>query len=245
MAEIYSRTHTITCYESDANQRLRPTAMLDMMQEAAGVNATTLGFGYDELKDSNTAWVLSRMHVKFNQTPLWREDVTLKTWHKGISKLFYLRDFTLSDKEGNNLVAATTSWLIIDMNTRRLVRNTALANLTDGVEGHAIEEPAEKVVLPLDIEPEYVSKHKVKWSEIDSNGHVNNVKYVTWAIDAVELDDNKNYALKELVVNYDAEVMPGDEVKIYRVRQEVEQGIEYFIIGRVGDRQNFCVKLVF
>ena len=245
MAETYSKDFTITCYEADANQRLRPTALLDMMQEAAGVNATTLGFGYDELKETNTAWVLSRMHVKFDHMPMWRENVTLKTWHKGISKLFYLRDFIMNDKDGNRIIAATTSWLIIDMNTRRLVRNAALSNIADGAEGHAIEEPADKVVLPLDIEPEYTYKHKVKWSEIDSNGHVNNVKYVTWAIDCVDYEDNRSLPLKELTVNYDAEVMPGDEVKMYRVRQETEQGLVYFIVGRVGDRQNFSVKLLF
>lgn len=246
MAEIYSKKHTITCYEADANQVMRPTAMLDMMQEAANVNATALGFGYDELISSNTAWVLSRTHVKFNKLPLWRQEVNLKTWHKGVAKLFYLRDFVLSDQEGNTLVTATTSWLIIDMNTRRLVRNSDLATSTDKCHKEdAIAEPADKVVIPVDIEPELARKHRVTWSEIDTMGHVNNVKYVVWAIDAVKIEDVKERHLKELLINYDAEVMPGDEVKIYRVRQETEEGVVYYIIGKVGDKQNFSVKLIF
>lgn len=243
MDKTFSKDYTITCYEADANQFMRPTAMLDMMQEAANVNASTLGFGYDEMINSNTAWVLSRIHVKFNNTPKWREEVNLKTWHKGVSKLFYLRDFILSDKEGNPLVLATTSWLIIDMNTRRLVRNSDLA-LSDTAM-HAIETPADKVVVPVDIEPELVRKHPVTWSEIDTNGHVNNVKYAVWAIDAVKFEDIKEKPLKELLINYDAEVMPGDVVKISRVRQETEDGIVYYITGKVSDKQNFSVKLVF
>ena len=243
MDKTFSKNYTITCYEADANQFMRPTAMLDMMQEAANVNASTLGFGYDEMINSNTAWVLSRIHVKFNNTPKWREEVNLKTWHKGVSKLFYLRDFILSDKEGNPLVLATTSWLIIDMNTRRLVRNSDLA-LSDTAM-HAIETPADKVVVPVDIEPELVRKHPVTWSEIDTNGHVNNVKYAVWAIDAVKFEDIKEKPLKELLINYDAEVMPGDVVKISRVRQETEDGIVYYITGKVSDKQNFSVKLVF
>ena len=243
MDKTFSKNYTITCYEADANQFMRPTAMLDMMQEAANVNASTLGFGYDEMINSNTAWVLSRIHVKFNNTPKWREEVNLKTWHKGVSKLFYLRDFILSDKEGNPLILATTSWLIIDMNTRRLVRNSDLA-LSDTAM-HAIETPADKVVVPVDIEPELVRKHPVTWSEIDTNGHVNNVKYAVWAIDAVKFEDIKEKPLKELLINYDAEVMPGDVVKISRVRQETEEGIVYYITGKVSDKQNFSVKLVF
>ena len=243
MSKIFSKNYTITCYEADANQFMRPTAMLDLMQEAANVNASTLGFGYDEMINSNTAWVLSRIHVKFNNTPKWRDEVNLKTWHKGVSKLFYLRDFILSDKEGNPMILATTSWLIIDMNTRRLVRNSDLA-LSDTAM-HAIETPADKVVIPVDVEPELVRKHPVTWSEIDTNGHVNNVKYAVWAIDAVKPEDIKERPLKELLINYDAEVMPGDVVKISRVRQETEDGIIYYITGKVSDKQNFSVKLLF
>ena len=243
MSKTFSKDYTITCYEADANQLMRPTAMLDLMQEAANANASTLGFGYDEMINSNTAWVLSRIHVKFMNTPKWREEVNLKTWHKGVSKLFYLSDFILSDKAGNPMVLATTSWLIIDMNTRRLVRNSDLA-LSDTAM-HAIETPADKVVLPVDIEPELVRKHPVTWSEIDTNGHVNNVKYAVWAIDAVKAEDIKERPLKELLINYDAEVMPGDIVKISRVRQETEEGVVYYITGKVADKQNFAVKLLF
>lgn len=243
MSKILSQDHTITCYEADANQLMRPTAMLDLMQEAANVNASTLGFGYDEMINSNTAWVLSRTHVKFIDTPKWRQEVNLKTWHKGVSKLFHLRDFILSDKEGNPMVLATTSWLIIDMNTRRLVRNSDLALSDTAMD--AIEAPADKVVIPVDIEPELVRKHPVTWSEVDTNGHVNNVKYVVWAIDAVKTEDVQERPLKELLINYDAEVMPGDTVKISRVRQDTEDGVAYYITGKVADKQNFAVKLVF
>ena len=243
MNKTFSKDYTITCYEADANQLMRPTAMLDLMQEAANVNATTLGFGYDEMINSNTAWVLSRTHVKFINTPKWRQEVNLKTWHKGVSKLFHLRDFILSDMDGNPMVLATTSWLIIDMNTRRLVRNNDLALSDTAMD--AIETPADKVVIPVDIEPELVRKHPITWSEIDTNGHVNNVKYAVWAIDAVKAEDIKERPLKELLINYDAEVMPGDVVKISRVRQETEEGIVYYITGKVADKQNFSVKLVF
>ena len=243
MSKTFSKDYTITCYEADANKLMRPTAMLDIMQEAANVNATTLGFGYDEMISNNTAWVLSRINVKFINTPKWRDEVNLKTWHKGISKLFYLRDFILSDKEGNPMILATTSWLIIDMNTRRLVRNSDLALSDTAMD--AIATPADKVVIPVDIEPELVRKHPVTWSEIDTNGHVNNVKYVVWAIDAVEQETIKEKPLKELLVNYDAEVMPGDLVKIYRMKQVTNEGTAYYIIGKVGDKQNFSVKLVF
>lgn len=40
-------------------------------------------------------------------------------------------------------------------------------------------------------------------------------------------------------------MMPGDTVKIFRTRQETEEGLVYYITGKVGDKQNFSVKLTF
>ena len=246
MAEKYVENYTIACYEADANQALKPTAMLDWMQEIAGRDATRLGFGYDNLMETQTAWVLSRTHVRFHQYPKWREQVKLHTWHKGAFKVLYLRDFLLTDEAGDPLVSATTSWLIIDMNTRRMVRNPELASSPETcVFEHAIEEPADKIVLPAEAEPELAGTHQVVWSDIDTMAHVNNVKYVCWALDAVSQDILQANPLKELIVNYDAEVLMGEEVQLYRVIQPLDEGFAVYIQGRVEDKPKFCLKLVF
>ena len=127
MKKKYTEERVVSCYEADSNHNFRPTAMLDLMQEAAGRDASVLGFGYDEMISENTAWVLSRTRVCFHKCPKWRDSVVLKTWHKGANRIFYLRDFLLESPEGELLISATTSWLIIDLATRRMVRNTTLA----------------------------------------------------------------------------------------------------------------------
>lgn len=246
MAKKYAENYTVACYEADANQVLKPTAMLDWMQEIAGRDATRLGFGYDHLKDVHTAWVLSRTHVRFHQYPKWRDKVTLQTWHKGALKVLYLRDFLLSDEAGVPLMSATTSWLIIDMNTRRMVRNPELASSPETcVFEHAIEEPADKIVFPTDIEPKLAATHKVVWSDIDTMAHVNNVKYVCWALDAVNRSILQEHPLKEIVVNYDAEVLLGEEVELYRITQPTNDGLNVYVQGRVEGKPRFCVKMIF
>lgn len=246
MKEKYSEKHMISCYEADANMNLRPTALLDWMQEAAGRNAADLGFGYEEMISGNTAWVLSRIRVNFHNYPKWRESVTLKTWHKGANRIFYLRDFILENLDGEKLVSATTSWLIIDLASRRMVRDKNLAENFDNSEmGFAIEEQAEKVVLPKDTEPELVHTHKVVWSDIDTNGHVNNVKYVVWAMDVLDYELANGRPLKELLVNYDSEVMPGQDVELYRARCVEEDDIVRYVVGKVAGKVCFSVKMVF
>ena len=117
---------TIPCYETDASWRLKPASFMDLAQEAAGQHAVYLGFGYDDLIKTNTAWILSRVNIHFIDTPKWREEVTLTTWHKGLDRLFFLRDFIMTDKDGRERVKATTSWLVLNLETRRLVRDPKL-----------------------------------------------------------------------------------------------------------------------
>lgn len=246
MAGKYLQNYTISCYEADANQLMKPTAMLDWMQEVAGRDATRLGFGYNDLCKNNTAWVLSRTHVCFHKYPKWRDSVNLKTWHKGAFKVLYLRDFQLLDETGEKLVSATTSWLVIDMNTRRMVRNQDLAdNPEKCVFEHAIEQPADKIVLPAGVEPVLAGTHKTVWSDIDNMGHVNNVKYVCWALDAIDEGVLRERLLKEILVNYDAEVLLGETVELYSIKQESEGELVYYMQGVVDGKSKFSVKLVF
>ena len=246
MKKKYTEERVVSCYEADSNHNFRPTAMLDLMQEAAGRDASVLGFGYDEMISENTAWVLSRTRVCFHKCPKWRDSVVLKTWHKGANRIFYLRDFLLESPEGELLISATTSWLIIDLATRRMVRNTTLAENFDNSEmGDAIEEQAGKVMLPKGLEPELVHTHKVVWSDIDTNGHVNNVKYAVWALDAVDYDILKGKSLKEMLINYDTEVMRDQTVELYRVVAQEEESTVVYIVGKVEGKSCFSIKMNF
>ena len=96
----------IPCYDTDARANLRPSAFMDFAQEIAYWAASELGFGYDTLHVHHTAWVLTRMHIHFEEPLKWRDNVTLYTWHKGASGLFYLRDFDLRDSSGKSRVKA-------------------------------------------------------------------------------------------------------------------------------------------
>ena len=246
MKKKYTEERVVSCYEADSNHNFRPTAMIDLMQEAAGRDASVLGFGYDEMISENTAWVLSRTRVCFHKCPKWRDSVVLKTWHKGANRIFYLRDFLLESPEGELLISATTSWLIIDLATRRMVRNTTLAENFDNSEmGDAIEEQAGKVMLPKGLEPELVHTHKVVWSDIDTNGHVNNVKYAVWALDAVDYDILKEKSLKEMLINYDTEVMRDQTVELYRVVAQEEESTVVYIVGKVEGKSCFSIKMNF
>ena len=241
----YTEKHTIPCYDTDAAWRLKPTSFMNMAQEAAGRHAVHLGFGYDDLIKTNTAWILSRVHVEFIDTPKWRENITLNTWHKGLNRLFFLRDFVLTDDEGKERVKATTSWLVLNLETRRLVRDPKLIEEGTVCTENALETPADKVQMPKDAELELVRTHHVSYSDIDTNGHTNNAMYMQWSMNSVGYDITSSRPVKEFTINFNHETKAGDHVEIYRAAVEKEDGLHVYVEGKVDGQSSYCVEIVF
>ena len=241
----YTQKINIPCYDTDASWRLKPASFMNYAQEAAGNHAVYLGFGYDDLIASNTAWILSRVHVEFPDAPRWRDEITLTTWHKGLNRLFFLRDFVLTDNEGREKVKATTSWLVLNLETRRLVRDPKLMEDGTVCTENVIETPADKVQMPKDVEAEHVMDHVVAYSDVDMNAHANNAMYMQWAMDAVDYAIASARPVKEFTINFNHETKASDVVSIYKARVEMENGLHVFVEGKVADQSAFCVEIVF
>lgn len=248
MVEKYSAIKRIPSFDVDMSSTLKPASFLNYAQEAANIHADTIGVGFDSMQVTRKAWVLARMHVIFHKLPKWRDNVNMQSWHKGANGFQFFRDFVMFDKEGSEkLVSATTSWLVIDIDTRRLSKYAELADDEERCikEDVIVEQPA-KITMPRGVEPQFVMSHAVNYSDLDMIGHVNNVKYTEWAMNSIELDVVNNKHLKELVINFNNEVKAGDTVELYRFCETAEDGsLVYYIEGRVGDKSSFIEKLVF
>ena len=236
----------VPCYDTDASFYLKPAAFMDMAQEIAYWAAQELGFGYDDLHVHHVAWVLSRMHFHFENPPKWRDNVTLYTWHKGADGLFYLRDFFLRDAEGNRLVTCTSSWVVIDERTRRLVRPEELQDkLSTGDVDDAIAERAPKVAMPRCAEPEPAGEHTVVYSDVDIIGHTNNARYMVWAMDCIDYETVSGKRVRDAYINFNKETTPGTTVQLFRLQAEEDGATVWYVEGRVDGKSAFCVKLVF
>lgn len=237
--------YTIPCYDTDASWRLKPVSFMNYAQEMANRHAVILGFGYDDLIVSKTAWVLSRMHIRFVKAPLWRDKVTLTTWHKGLNRLFFLRDFQMRDEHGNVCVEATTSWIVLNLETRRFVRDPKLMDEGTTCSENAIELPADKVVMPKDVEPTFVMDHIVSYSDVDMLGHTNNAMYMHWAMDAVPYEITSQRPLKEVTINFNRETRSGEKVSVYRIMQDTEDCLKVYVEGKVEGASSFCIEMIF
>jgi medium-chain acyl-[acyl-carrier-protein] hydrolase len=211
---IHTETFTIHPIECDFNQEWKPSAIIQHLTDIAGTHATELGVGFDAMIAQGLYWVHSRMKVVYFDCPQANQEVTIRTWPRTIQRrLLYLRDFEVLDSSGQRLVAAKSAWVIINANTRRLAPPKDF-NLT-----------IPEVHIPIGMEDSlgridriYGGEERLRmhagYSTVDLVGHVNNSRYVEWICDAFPVQTFRQKRLDYLQINYEHEVLPGEDVSI-------------------------------
>jgi len=215
MASLFQKEYTIASYELDPRGEVRLTTLANYFQEIAYHHANELDFGYEVMKKRRTMWLLSRMKIRMDRYPVWNDRVMVETWPSGVDKLFAVRDFRVLNDAGGVLGAASTCWLIVDLETHRPVRPMEqLERYTRITYGEPVFDASlEKIGLPGHLE--VLDRHRVLYSDLDIIGHVNNVKYIEWCIDAAMKGQSPHSEISEFEIDYMQEAHFGEEITIY------------------------------
>ena len=237
MKNKFTRDFSISSFDLNPKGQARLTTMANFFQEMAYHHAGKLGFGYEDMNQRQIMWVLSRMRIRINQYPVWDDLVQVETWHKGMDRIFGLRDFRVKDNNGNLLGIASSAWLILDSQTRRPVRHADDVLQQGQGDDSVFEEKLGKIQLPDKME--MITRRAVRFSDLDIVGHVNNVKYMEWCIDAAMLQNDLQGEVRQLEINFMHEALQGDEVIISGTPLSGNElpKESYFVARREGDGQ--------
>lgn len=221
MASVFQKEFTVSSYELNPRGAARLTTIANYFQEVAYHHANELGFGYEQMKERRTLWMLSRMKIQMFNYPAWNDKVVVETWPSGIEKLFALRDFRICDARGETLGIATTYWLIVHLDTHRPIRPGAELELFSDIEyGQPVfESKLEKIELPDGMQG--LDQHTVSFSDLDIVGHVNNVKYMEWCIDATMPGELRGRNIRDLEINFLHEATMGNHVRLSGKEEQI------------------------
>lgn len=209
----YEEIFKIRSFNIDYFGRLRMSALFNFLMECAGLHARQLNVGYDQLQPLNLFWVLSRVKLHIRTIPRWHDDITVRTWPKGFHKLFALRDFQVFDSSQNEIISATSCWLLIDKTSLRPQRYDRLpAEIRYDPDHQAITERPEKLTAAGTL----ISAHtrQAAYSELDVNHHLNNSRYVEWIMDGFDIEWHRNHRIGSFQLNFTEEIKPGQSVDI-------------------------------
>ena len=192
-------------------KRLGLVGLLKILQDVAWIHGGHLGHGFDAMLSRGWIWVLARQKLVVSGWPEWGDSVDVRTWVRPFNGLLALRDYEIWTGE-RKLGESAASWLVLDADTRRPLRLSAGEGaFATRAEGGLGLNPA-KIAATEDLRP--LAQFKVQTSDLDVNGHVNNVRYAQWILDAAPASAHRAYSVREYEVNFLAESRVGDHVTI-------------------------------
>lgn len=223
----------IDAYLTDFRGKATLPMIGGFMLQCATKHAEERGFGYNQMKELNRAWVLSRMAIEIYEYPQNETVFVVHTWVADVNKLFTERYFAFFDENGRNLGYAKTIWASIDLETRRPTNVLELEGLSDYItkDAECLIDGLRKI-LPIKDEAVF-DAFNVKYSDIDINKHLNSMKYIEHFVDVFTLDDYKESEISRFEINYIAEAVYGDNLEF--VKRE-EDANAYIVEMKKEDR---------
>lgn len=238
---LFEKEYRIHVYETRPDGKVNLHSLFNYLQDIASDHAIKLGFGREDLLRENRFWVLSRMYAEIDRLPEWEDSVIVRTWPNGTDKLFALRNFEISFRDGTHIASATSSWLILDRFTRKVQRPDAILErfYSDLHPNRSPIRYASKLEPAADYD-KIMETYRIKVSDLDINLHTNNVKYLAWVTDSYNLEFVMQNIPRSVEINYLAESQFDEEIVIQTAKEKQNGSVFNHSVLRTSDNRELC-----
>ncbi|XP_040985653.1 palmitoyl-acyl carrier protein thioesterase, chloroplastic-like [Juglans microcarpa x Juglans regia] len=213
---VYRQTFIIRSYEIGPDKTATMETLMNLLQETALNHVTSSGlagngFGATrEMSLRKLIWVVTRIHIQVQRYSSWGDVVEIDTWVDATGKNGMRRDWIIRDYKTQEIITrATSTWVIMNQETRRLskipeqVREEVVPFYLNRVAVASDKNDSEKIDKLTDKTAERIrSGLAPRWSDMDANQHVNNVKYIGWILESVPINVLGNYDLTSMTLEY-------------------------------------------
>lgn len=172
-----SRELTVLPSLCDAQLKLSIPDLFAQFMDVATLHAEQLGVGANALVSKGVSWITVKTKVRILRRPRLLETVAVSTRPLVPEKVRAIREYRL-EKDGELLAEGKTEWAVIDLATGR-------PRLTEGIFDPKLELAAESAfpepfarIRPDFTEGETLGTWRVRSTDIDFLGHMNNIAYL-------------------------------------------------------------------
>ena len=121
MYKTYQEEFLVRTSDCDFMGTLRPSAVMQIMQELAGTHSELLGCGRNALIQNNIVWILTRCEIHMDKYPKIGDRITAETFPTANRRWFFPRYYVFRDEDGNTIGCAATLWALLDIESRRML----------------------------------------------------------------------------------------------------------------------------
>jgi acyl-ACP thioesterase len=237
--EVYNKEIEVFFKDCDSNRKMKLSAIMGYASDIAGNDYTDRGITRKEMKSINQVFLLARYHFSFYRVPSEGEKITYKTWEKGVESGYVLRDFEILDSNNKVCVLISSTWIVVDTNTRKIIRPKNFKLREINTSDRVLDcEPCGKINFDNE-KLNSLGEREVFYTDIDANGHMNNANYGSFAADFLPYN-LRDRTLSDFYINYNKEAMLGDRISLFGYLE----ANDYYMIGRIDNTISFTCKFV-
>ena len=197
---------------------MRVAAILSKMAAFAGYDYDARRLTHEMLYDRREVFLLSRIAVRIHDCPHARDVLTITTWENGAKAAHMQRVFEMADQTGRLCISAKSDWILVDPITRKILRPASFTAKPLTTCDKVIDCPEpKKIVLPHE-GLEDLGIRRVRWSDLDGNGHLYSGNYGDIVWDALPAD-LQTQVPKEFYINDSKEATLDEELRLEGFRE--------------------------
>ncbi|WP_052466712.1 acyl-[acyl-carrier-protein] thioesterase [Beduini massiliensis] len=232
----YKKDFEINYQNVDYTGKLKLSHLLDVLSNVATTHAVMLNVWNGSLIEQY-GWVLSKMHLEIEE-PITAGDYQLLTYPGFASKVIFPRYYQLL-KEEQPIMKASSIWTLLDLKKRRITMPKRA-----GIDFPKITSVKEEIAVPQEmtevIPYQLKEERTVRYSDIDTNQHMNNARYLEWACDLMDYTVFKDQFIHTVDIFFKHEIAPNEKVSLFMYHDECH----YYFKGTVNEINCFEIKMV-
>lgn len=207
MAKTFEYSMKIPFDMSDVNGFIKIPQLILLSLQVSGMQSIELGMSdMYILENYNLVWIITDYNMKIERLPVFDEKITIETYAKSHNRLFCYRAFNIKDEAGNTIIEMVATFVLMDRDTRKV--HPVMSEITD-----AFDSEFSKTMLRgprfKELEGGVEQEYRVRFYDLDMNGHVNNSKYLDWVFEVMGADFLTNHVPKKVHLKYVKEVLAG------------------------------------
>ncbi len=215
---------SVKSFDVYPNSTMKPVALQRYMQQIAREDCDNMGWTYNNMREINMVFVMTKLGIKVNKPVFAYDELMVRTYNNKIKGIVFTREFEFY-RFGEEVIHATTEWVIVNYDTRRIVRPSFFP-----YEIPEMNIDCDTINLPRAIEISDLSpagERRVRLSDLDENDHLNNCIYSDIAMDILPYDRKQDY-VKEIKIIFRHEAKLGDCLNLSWGEQEGKYGVFAF-----------------
>jgi len=213
----YEKTVEISASMCDKDSVLSVISAFRMVQDAVTAHMGDLGIdGPTLVKNFGAMWVFVRNDLRIFKRPAWRENCKVRCFIASKSPVKLIIDTEIKCANGDRAVMSALELCAIDCENGRIRRTGEFG--IDKLETEAALPGAVMLRMPHQ-EGEVVRSTAVGSTTVDMCGHMNNIEYIRYILDAYPSHAFDYRPITRMHVHYIEQAFEGEIIDIQRCEQ--------------------------